>query len=410
MNLKYKEFLNDLPYIIIGISLPCIIFTKNIVCISIIIGFICKLPYLDKASFYDTIKKFKNHTITKIFVLFIIVCFASSLISEQPFYSIKNSINFVLAFFIVFCTYMIFDNASSKKKKKMTRFLFYAFSFCIFFVILDMFLIPPEIHKFIYGNSSLLEHQIRYSVNFLSVPFPLILGFLYSNKKTRKFSIFFALFSLFVFISSGGRASILACTVNMFTILFMLFYFKYEKINFKNVIFLLFSLFLAFSSGSLVYKKFSPQHFERRFTLKSEDLSSTRFKIWDFTLQKALEKPLLGHGAKSFRYLSQENKRQEIKKAYSPHNFILEVFFSTGIIGLIIFSIFGLFSFCYLLKLVSSYGIIVIFTVSNYISFWVSSLTIGSIFSVSWITLFTTTILFGVFYSKSIIKNNTIEK
>jgi O-antigen ligase len=62
-----------------------------------------------------------------------------------------------------------------------------------------------------------------------------------------------------------------------------------------------------------------------RFMSIMEGDSSNRFEIWQTTLSLINEKLFLGHGVRNFNF--------EATGAYFPHNFILDILYSMGILG-----------------------------------------------------------------------------
>ena len=67
--------------------------------------------------------------------------------------------------------------------------------------------------------------------------------------------------------------------------------------------------------------------------------------IWSFSKEKILEKPFLGHGFYSSRYMDNEMKETQNKKKYQlmplhPHNSILQIWLELGILGVLIFFAF----------------------------------------------------------------------
>ncbi|MAK09250.1 MAG: hypothetical protein CML36_02045 [Rhodobacteraceae bacterium] len=70
-----------------------------------------------------------------------------------------------------------------------------------------------------------------------------------------------------------------------------------------------------------------------------------RLIIWSFSKEKIIEKPFLGHGFYSSRYIASEMKKTKNKTNYQliplhPHNSILQIWLELGAVGVIIFFIF----------------------------------------------------------------------
>ncbi len=70
-----------------------------------------------------------------------------------------------------------------------------------------------------------------------------------------------------------------------------------------------------------------------------------RLIIWSYTKEKILEKPIIGHGFFSSRYIASKKLKTKELTEYNfiplhPHNNVLQVWLELGIIGVIIFFIF----------------------------------------------------------------------
>jgi O-antigen ligase len=102
------------------------------------------------------------------------------------------------------------------------------------------------------------------------------------------------------------------------------FMFSYTIIFFKQVkqrdallfLFVLFLFAIAFVFSSAL---------SDRFLSIIEGDSSSRFEIWQQTVEFIKQKFLLGYGVRNFDF--------EVMGAYFPHNFILDILYSVGILG-----------------------------------------------------------------------------
>ena len=71
-----------------------------------------------------------------------------------------------------------------------------------------------------------------------------------------------------------------------------------------------------------------------------------RSMIWSYTKEKILERPLVGHGFFSSRFIGEDYKIIDIKNdkksaiPLHPHNFIMQVWLELGLLGIIIFYFF----------------------------------------------------------------------
>jgi O-antigen ligase len=68
--------------------------------------------------------------------------------------------------------------------------------------------------------------------------------------------------------------------------------------------------------------------------------------IWSYTKEKILERPLVGHGFFSSRFIGEDYKIIDIKNdkksaiPLHPHNFIMQVWLELGLLGIIVFYFF----------------------------------------------------------------------
>jgi O-antigen ligase len=131
--------------------------------------------------------------------------------------------------------------------------------------------------------------------------------------KTRFLVLLTLFFTALLF--SYSRASWLF--VFVFALSCMVVFFK--RIQKRDVSLFLF-IVLLFAAAFL----FSPSLGDR-FVSMLEGESSNRFEIWQTTLTLINEKLFLGHGVRNFDY--------ELTGAYFPHNFILDILYSAGILG-----------------------------------------------------------------------------
>ena len=194
----------------------------------------------------------------------------------------------------------------------------------------------------------------------------LIFFLIRENKKFNKNKFYqmitntFILFLFLIILLTGERNALL-----IFLICIFLFYFLQKKIrivNFliSNVAFLIILLLISQNSQSIKarYINFLDISSSKNDSGIIEKITNTP---WSYHYQAGfelfLEKPLLGHGYKSFRFKCSETKidkdtiaNKEKHKNYRacsthPHSYIIEFLSENGIVGFLFFIIF-LFIIC----------------------------------------------------------------
>lgn len=228
---------------------------------------------------------------------------------------------------------------------------------------------------------------------------------MYYTKKNYKLALcVYSLFALTIF-ATGARSAMLAFLLSSALMFGLLVWHKQIRLNISKFVMLVVLSVSLIVGGLGVYKLFDhlsgEDNFAYRMTTDSSNISAGRFAIWNFTLQKGLESPIIGYGPGSFRRLA-ENTNQKLAAKNHPHNFILEIFISTGILGLIAMSILGFYIFIDLLKRISSESYVAIFAVSSYTAYWVNSMVSVSILQTYWLAFFMICTVLGYIY----IKNN----
>ena len=136
--------------------------------------------------------------------------------------------------------------------------------------------------------------------------------------------------SLIIVIALGARGPIF-----IFILLILIYGVMNVNIKFfksKNFLYLIVFTVLMFLYGDSLYDRLF-----NRFSAISGDkiYENSRYGMWVAAINGIQESPLIGHGIGSYGlYFIGEDVR-----AY-PHNIILQVFFETGMVGLILWSLF----------------------------------------------------------------------
>jgi O-antigen ligase len=335
----------------------------------VIISLISILLIVKRQDFF-----FKDYFI-KFIIIFLSFIFINSLFQFHNIETIIKSLGNFRYLFLTFAVFITLENISKKN-----YFLFIYINFILIILIGLDILYQYNFNKNIFGLmpgmcDSNLENCVRFSGVFgseliaggyLSQIGLLIFFLIRENKKFNKNKFYqmitntFILFLFLIILLTGERNALL-----IFLICIFLFYFLQKKIrivNFliSNVAFLIILLLISQNSQSIKarYINFLDISSSKNDSGIIEKITNTP---WSYHYQAGfelfLEKPLLGHGYKSFRFKCSETKidkdtiaNKEKHKNYRacsthPHSYIIEFLSENGIVGFLFFIIF-LFIIC----------------------------------------------------------------
>ena len=297
------------------------------------------------------------------FKLFIIICFFLTLVSilTENIASIKSSIfYFRFGIFALFASYLINNNQNILKNLLYIFFFIYSFLFADtlyqYFFYKNIF---GFVHEYgsnfritsIFGDDEVLG---SYTARF----FPLLLFLIICNSSfdiSRKFwfliIVIITVIAFTIVLLSGERTS-----VGLFILSFIFIFFS--SINFRKVFLIpLITIILVFvffiSSSEKVKNRVITQTINQMgLNAESERIvlfSKTYEGHYLISYNMFKEKPLVGHGAKMFRFycIKEENFVAHNACTTHPHNFYAQMLAESGIVGFVI--LMGIFmSTCYL--------------------------------------------------------------
>ena len=340
------------------------LFVLSIIC-SLIIPLLLTGPFLPDllvslTSIYFLFFSIKNkqfyiydNKYFKFFLLFWLTCIISSLLSDSILYSLKSSFFYIrIAIFALLIGYLI------EKHKKILDYFYFSFLITFTCVIIDgifqyyngfnllgqeMWGIGSRVSSFFGDQLILGSYLVRLS--------PLCIGlfFLRKNKFNWEY-YFFPLFLVFVSIlifMSGGRASLFyLLLISIFLILFL---HKYKFIRIGILVATLICVSLLLHNN--------PKLQERYIKNPIQSMGFNSSKIYIFTpshdsliktsLNMFLDKPLIGHGPKLFRFKCKDKNYATgiFPCATHPHNFYIQLLAETGLIGFFLYlSVFVILS------------------------------------------------------------------
>lgn len=325
MSFLSKKYDNFIKYIIVLFPLFFITgpFFPDFFCIFV------GLSYLFFYSKNDKINKSEFHILI-FFVLFYIYLNINSFISFNSNISFKSSVPFFRIIIFIFALSYFF-----KTQKDISSKLYFFFFICIVILLLD------SIYQF-YNNKNIFGAEIQ-SIDritsffgdeqimgsFISRLLPCIIALSYLTKiKKKNIYNFFIISVAFVLIFLSGERLALA-----YFFIFLTLYFVVDSNKIKIIFFLSFIVISVISLtivNSNQFKKFFV-HTYNQLTVKKTYFTSYRHLLhYRSSYSMFKDKPLFGHGLKSFRYLCSDLKyfnKQEVldeNNFYSPVDGIID--------------------------------------------------------------------------------------
>lgn len=308
-----------------------------------------------------------NENILKIFLIFWVYIVIISFFSIEKLISIKSSF-FYLRFGLYTLAIIYFLNSVSNSIETIYKI----YKYTLIFVILDSFyqiFAGKDIFGIKPNNADLMRISGPFGDKFILGSFlqKILPVFIYLIMKTTKtddkirISDFIILILSIVLIYRSGDRSALVL-IFIFSFIFFLIN-KSLRINMVKIffIFLIFSILVTIQNPKIfertfldTFGQFKGKYYEK-FLEKDVNETKLNFMIFSFhhqthystALRMFLNKPIFGHGPKSFRFECNKfefkpkkrvsNSFGEIKKSYGcsthPHNTYLQLLSETGIIG-----------------------------------------------------------------------------
>ncbi|MBD1142542.1 O-antigen ligase family protein [Pelagibacterales bacterium SAG-MED35] len=276
-----------------------------------------------------------------IFCVFCLYILLNSIIIAQNLVSIKSALFFFrFGLFSLAVCFLLSEN------QKKIKYFFFNFTLALILLFIDSIF-----QKLLGFNLIGIEMQsIRVSSffgdelilgSFVIKIFPIVLAFLYSlySEKANKFSLAVIFMSIIPVVLSAEKAS--------FALMFLFLFLFLLIINFNIKIKFLILLFIFLTSSSLVILNKPIQ--KRLYHDLLSNSGGGKFiysQMHDSHFRTAfkmfLDKPILGHGPKMYRFKCNDKsyKINELSCSTHPHNFILQILSEIGIIGFIFMLLF----------------------------------------------------------------------
>ncbi len=181
--------------------------------------------------------------------------------------------------------------------------------------------------------------------------------FFYEFTKKHIFSSFVIFYTLIITFLTGERMNFL---IKLFASIFSPLVWKFRLFSLVKIFFISMILgasiiFIVINSSQHIYTKYTKETLQS-IPIFNMNKENTYWGAWRSGLQQGLNKPLIGFGPSSSRKICDTNILNDFKwlpgKNYCgnhPHNYYIQLFAETGLIGLIFGTLmfFSIFLTCY---------------------------------------------------------------
>ena len=284
--------------------------------------------------------KYLNNKVFLFFLFFCIVSILCSLLADDVANSIKSSLfYFRIGVFSCLIWYLI------DRDKSILNYFYYSLIVCFSSLVIDgyfQFFFGYNIVGFPSSGariSSFFNDELIMG-SYLSRLFPLLFA-LFLIKKKQKYEIYYIGF-LFILVDvliyiSGERTAFFF--LNLSTVFIIILIKKYQKFRFVTLFISIVLVSILTFSSDKISERMIKSPVESMGLLKDSQTKNIFTPNHDSLIKTAynmfLDKPLIGHGPKSFRLICKNEKYQVgiLPCSTHPHNFYIQLLAETGIIG-----------------------------------------------------------------------------
>lgn len=297
---------------------------------------------------YKNLWIYYKNQFTYIFIFFYIYILIGSIISVDPLLSLESSLFYFRYLFFVLCIVYLIDH-----EKKFTKNFFIALIIPILIVVIDGYI------QFLFGRNILgftIYDKINLRISglfddesvmgrYLVYLMPLMISLFTLKEKIKQNEVILLMALLFLMdvliFLSGERTSFFLLTLS--TIIIVLLVKRFQMIRIFTFLISLIIIVLITNSSQPVKDRFLNQTLEQ-IGYDSEEkyiFSSVYQSHFNSAFKMFLDKPIHGHGVKTYRVVCKDENYYVNKFSCSthPHNIFLQLLSETGIIGASIFII-----------------------------------------------------------------------
>jgi O-antigen ligase len=297
--------------------------------------------------FFKKKNNYLKNNYFRIFILWCLILITSSFLSNHVLLSLESSLfYFRFGFFFIFVLILLDQNINNLK------------FFLIPLRIILIFLITDGYFQYFFGYNLIGFEKVYNSSRFAGIyrdelvlgsvivrllPIYLAIELHYNFKKINYYFLYIFILYLPLLFLIGERTAILLGVITLF---FSLFVIK-NKFSFKKIFVTL--IFIITGISSFIY--FDESSKKRLIVLTMQQFTDASLgniifpkiygALYSTSFKMFVDKPILGHGPKSFREVCKESKYNIILNDSSgydncsthPHSFYLQLLGETGILG-----------------------------------------------------------------------------
>ena len=295
-------------------------------------------------------KIFKNY-LSYIFLIFYIILNISAAFSTEPIYALKTSLPYLRYYFFI----IAFFYCAETERKFINQFLI-SLTYILVIVALSgyaeyffdiTFSLSENYTKYEHRLSGFFGDELVLG-GYLSRMLPLLIVLVIITKQNNmiySLSIILIYFAIFL---SGERASLLIGTISFASYIFFSHLKILQKITILIASILLIALILKndkVASNRIIHETSKQIYNNENIYFFSKE-HTAHYKA---AIKMFLDKPILGHGPRTFRIICSDKKFYEnIHSCTShPHNFLLQLLAEIGIFGIsfVVIFIYSLYKF-----------------------------------------------------------------
>lgn len=284
---------------------------------------ICKLVSAIYALYYSLIR-YRSISIMQICTFFFFFSFIISTIVNQG--DVYQAIRTII-FNLIACVYL--DTSLKKDSETTVRLLR---KICVMYIVANVILLiifPGGFGKYIPGYSMTVDSRLNFlgrdNAFIYFFIFALIIEFLYSQNKRQTYPLLFVITATMLYVWSG--TGLIGCVI----IALFAFFIQGKKIERIFNIRVLTILYVFIYLGIVILRI---QELFSGFIVDvlHKDISFTgRTDLWDMAMAYIAKSPLWGYGVTE-RFLTMSSGI-----SYSPHNLVLQIILTGGVVSLSFF-------------------------------------------------------------------------
>lgn len=337
--------------IFLGLSIPALFSGSAVFGAFILLSFLCTFLSSSPKEIFNFFKSEKSNKIIALSAITFIAFMFTVLFSVDQTESLKTITRYILEPLLVFYLCYIFRNHTDIILKSLLLGSFFYITVFLFshYIYNDLFYII----KFKYIHHNRINSAVKSPINAIALFVPIIILYYNINKRIifkPYIRILFCILIIWTVIISSSKAATLALILSILTIgiTYSLFN-KNKRIALITLAGITFSI--IFSIIWLPKVTYTPNFSPSEFIFLPEWLIDFhRQVIWHFSFNKIFESPFVGFGINASNLIPEAqttlteytNGLVEMETQVlpgHPHNWVLEIFLDTGLIGGIPFMI-----------------------------------------------------------------------